>query len=140
MEPAYLPHHRVSWAWLDAHPMAYFVYGDNTIHRGRGGAAALRGHPHAIGFITKKYPNNNPTSFFTPSEYLPVYLGEMQRLQAFIQMGCEGEQFFIAPLGSNLANLHHIWELVIQPRLVVDLVEFWDRCVFLFPPPSSPEV
>ena len=44
----------ISLDFLDSTPNAYFIFGDNLTRKGNGGAAKLRVHPHAIGFITKK--------------------------------------------------------------------------------------
>lgn len=52
--------------FLNSNPNAIFVFGDNLIRRGTGGAAKLRHHPQTYGFVTKKLPNNNDASFFTP--------------------------------------------------------------------------
>jgi hypothetical protein len=46
-----------------------FVFGDNDVHKGAGGQAIIRGLPNSIGIPTKKYPNNNPDSFYTDLEY-----------------------------------------------------------------------
>ena len=45
--------------FLDINSNAYFIFGDNLERRGYGGAAVLRDHPHAFGFITKKFPDKN---------------------------------------------------------------------------------
>lgn len=39
---------------LNNNPNALFVFGDNLIRKGYGGAAALRDHPQAFGFVTSK--------------------------------------------------------------------------------------
>jgi len=50
-------------------PRYLFIYGDNEIHQGRGGQAIIRDCPNTFGIPTKKYPNNNPASFWTDREY-----------------------------------------------------------------------
>jgi len=56
-----IPNHMTK-EYLRAHPEVIFVFGDNLIHRGKGGAAKLRDEPNTYGFITKKYPNNIDSS------------------------------------------------------------------------------
>lgn len=46
-----------------------FIFGDNDIKVGKGGQAIIRDEPNAFGIPTKKYPNNNDTSFYTDLEY-----------------------------------------------------------------------
>lgn len=54
---------------VNKNPHALFVYGDNDVHIGKGGQAIIRDCVNAIGLPTKKYPNNQPTSFYTDLEY-----------------------------------------------------------------------
>lgn len=49
--------------WLKKHLECIFVFGDNLIREGYGGAAILRDEPNTYGFITKKYPDNKNESF-----------------------------------------------------------------------------
>jgi len=67
--------------FLDDHPNVIFVFGDNTIRRGKKGGAVLRDHPQSYGFITKKYPNNNPSSFFYKDEYEKVLKKKLQNCE-----------------------------------------------------------
>lgn len=48
---------------------ALFVFGDNDAHKGVGGQAIIRNRKNAIGIPTKKFPNNNITSFYTDATY-----------------------------------------------------------------------
>jgi hypothetical protein len=50
-------------------PDYLFIFGDNDVKRGRGGQAIIRDLPNTAGIPTKKFPNNNPTSFYTDAEY-----------------------------------------------------------------------
>ena len=54
---------------VQKNPHALFIFGDNNIGRGKGGQAIIRGLPNAIGIPTKKYPSNDPESFYTDAEY-----------------------------------------------------------------------
>lgn len=51
------------------HPDMMFIFGCNDIKVGKGGQAVIRDEPNAFGIPTKKYPNNNETSFYTDLEY-----------------------------------------------------------------------
>jgi single-stranded-DNA-specific exonuclease len=102
--------------FLDTHPDAIFVYGDNTIRKGTGGAARLRHHPQAIGFITKKYPTLKDNAYYTPEEYLPVFEQEVTKLVDYLQAN-PTKTLYITKLGSNLANRYGIWEAIIEPNL-----------------------
>ena len=67
--------------FLNLNTNAYFIFGDNLTRKGMGGAAKLRLHPHSIGFITKKFPDNNDNSFYMPEEYAPVFFEELEKLK-----------------------------------------------------------
>lgn len=47
-----------------ASPDALFVYGDNLARWGKGGQAAIRDEPNAVGIPTKKAPGMHPVDFF----------------------------------------------------------------------------
>jgi len=102
--------------YLREHPDHIFVFGDNRLRQGHGGAAALRDHPNTYGFITKKLPNNEDSSFYTVEEYLPVLLAELWNLNRFIELNPD-KTFLISKLGSGLANKYGIWEKLICKRL-----------------------
>lgn len=46
-----------------------FIYGDNDIHKGKGGQAIIRDQKNSMGIPTKKFPNNNYSSFYNDDEY-----------------------------------------------------------------------
>jgi len=93
-----------------------FVFGDNLLRRGKGGAASLRDEPNAYGFITKRAPDNRDSSFFKPSDYADVFKIEMAKLERLI-LSRPTTRFYISKLGGGLANRYHIFEQVIQPAL-----------------------
>lgn len=109
--------------FLDNNPNAYFVFGDNLERQGKGGAAILRDHPSAIGFITKKFPDNNETSFYKPEEYSSVFFEELNKLKKTIQQN-PTKTFYISQIGGGLANKYYIWEKLIHHNLVTSLESF----------------
>lgn len=46
-----------------------YIFGDNNIKKGLGGQAIIRDCVNSVGIPTKKYPNNNPESFYNDDEY-----------------------------------------------------------------------
>ena len=114
--------------FLDLYTNSYFVFGDNLTRRGMGGAAKLRDHQHAIGFITKKFPDNKDGSFYKPEEYAPVFFEELGKLKKIIK-SYPNKTFYISQLGAGLANKFRIWELLIRDNLVRELEKF-DNVIF----------
>jgi hypothetical protein len=109
--------------FLDKNPDTYFVFGDNLERQGYGGAAKLRDHPHAIGFITKKFPDNKDESFYKPEEYSTVFFEELTKLKIIIQKYPK-KVFYISQLGGGLANRYKIWEKLIRHNIVRSLSSF----------------
>ena len=118
----------ITHEFLDMNPDAYVIFGDNLIKKGFGGAAKLRDHPHAIGFITKKFPDNKDESFYRPEEYSPVFFEELEKLKVLIKRKPE-KTFYITQLGGGLANKFSIWQKLIHHNLVMALEKF-DNVVF----------
>ena len=118
----------ITQEFLDDNPDSYFIFGDNLIREGMGGAAILRYHPHAIGFITKKYPDNKDNSFYKPEEYSPVFFEELEKLKIIIQKRPD-KKFYISQLGGGLANKYRIWQKLIRHNLVKSLEDF-DNVIF----------
>ena len=114
--------------FLNSNLNSYFIFGDNIIREGMGGAASLRYHPRSIGFITKKYPDNKTESFYKPEEYSEVFFEELKKLKLFIQKKPDNI-FYISQLGAGLANRYRIWEKLICHNLVKTFEEF-DNVVF----------
>jgi len=110
------PPREITWDFLDKNPTAFFVFGDNTLGVGKGGAAALRDPPQAIGFITKVLPTYSDDAFYTPEEYKPVFDVEVKKLREFIT-DHPNNTFYISAVGGGLANKHKIFETIIQPNL-----------------------
>jgi len=102
--------------YLNNNPNYIFVFGDNTLRKGKGGAAKLRDEPNSYGFITKKYPNNQNNSFYKPEEYQYVFDIEFEKLKDLIIKN-PNKKFLISKLGAGLANRYHIFEEIIEPQL-----------------------
>lgn len=113
----------ITQEFLDSNPDSYFVFGDNLERWGHGGAAKLRDHPHAIGFITKKFPDNKDGSFYKPEEYSPVFFEELKKLEKVISKRAD-KKFYISQLGGGLANKFRIWESLIRDNLVRSLEKY----------------
>jgi hypothetical protein len=109
--------------FLDNNTDAIFVFGDNLQRWGHGGAAALRDHPQSLGFITKKFPDNNDGSFYTPQEYEPVFKEELEKLVSEAETN-PSKIFYISQLGAGLANKFNIWEKVIRNNLLTTLAKY----------------
>lgn len=106
-----------------------FVFGDNSIRKGKGGAAKLRDEPNTYGFITKKYPKNTKISFYKPKEYQNIFDKEIEKLKEVI-INYHHNLFLISKLGSGLANRYCIFEQIIEPRLPE--LSFYNNVKFLF--------
>ena len=119
---------QITHEFLDCNPSAYFVFGDNLERWGHGGAAKLRDHPHAIGFITKKFPDNKDGSFYKPEEYSPVFFEELKKLKLIVEQR-PGKTFYISQLGGGLANKFRIWQKLISHNLTKELEKF-DNVIF----------
>lgn len=113
----------VTQTFLDNNPNIYFVFGDNIIRRGYGGAAKLRDHPRAIGFITKKFPDNRDTSFYHVEEYEEVFFEELNKLTSLVKANPDNI-YFVSQLGEGLANRYQIWENLIRDNLIKELKDY----------------
>ena len=118
----------VTSQFLDNTPDCFFIFGDNLVRTGCGGAARLRFHPKAIGFITKKYPDNLDNSFYRPTEYATIFFEELAKLEKQVKENLD-KTFYISKLGAGLANKYYIWEKVINHNLVKAL-EKYNNVVF----------
>jgi len=119
---------KITQEFLDNNPDAYFIFGDNLERWGHGGAARLRDHPHAIGFITKKFPDNSDGSYYKPEEYAQIFFEELKKLKKTIEKR-PNKLFYISQLGGGLANKFFIWQKLIKHNLVREL-ESLDNVIF----------
>jgi hypothetical protein len=116
--------------YLKQHPDHIFVFGDNTLRKGKKGAAELRDEPNTYGFITKKEPNNKDNSFYTIEEYEKIFKIELQRLICEIETN-PNCLFLISKLGAGLANKYGIWEYIIEPQLK-EILSKYNNVKFLY--------
>ncbi len=115
--------------FLRNNPSVLFVFGDNSRHFGKGGAAKLRNEPNAIGFITKKFPSNDESSFYTLEQYTSVFEVEKWRLENIIKRN-PNNWILISKLGSGLANRYKIFEYIISPWL--ETLEKYKNVILLY--------
>jgi len=118
----------VTAEFLRANPNVIFVFGDNLVRRGKGGAAILRDEPNTYGFVTKKYPNNQNSSFFRPLEYLELFQAELLLLSIEIEKNPD-KTYLVSRLGGGLANRYGIYEEIIEPEL--KKLELFDNVIIM---------
>lgn len=109
--------------YLEENPNHIFVFGDNILRVGYGGAAILRDLPNTYGFVTKRFPNNNDESFYKPDIYKYVYELEMQNLRNQLESD-PVSLYLISKLGAGLANKYNIFDKIIKPNLKNDLQHY----------------
>jgi len=115
--------------YLRENPNHIFVFGDNTIRKGRGGGASLRDEPNTYGFITKKIPFNNDKDFYKPNEYKTIFAWELEKLLTQIRTNPD-KLYLISKIGNRLANRFNIFEKVIEPNIKV--LALYDNVKFLW--------
>jgi len=120
---------KITKEYLRNNPIHIFVFGDNTLRKGKGEAAKLRDETNTYGFITKKYPNNQDDSFYKPEEYQNIFDIEFQKLEQEIIDNTD-KLFLISKLGGGLANKYHIFEKIIHPRL--QKLKIYSNVMFLY--------
>ncbi len=115
--------------YLREHPNEVFVFGDNTIRVGKGGAAMLRDEPNTYGFITKKLPDNHSSSFYKPEDYKTLFAAELADLEGVISTNTD-KIYLISKLGAGLANRFNIWEEIIE--IGIRTLEKYTNVKFLY--------
>lgn len=119
----------ITRTYLRSHKDHIFVFGDNLLRRGKGGAAILRYEPNVYGFITKKAPTYEDSDYYTVDEYRSVFESELKKLIETILRN-PYKTFLISRLGGGIANKYQIYEHVIQPGLQV--LKKYKNVQFLF--------
>jgi len=115
--------------YLNENPNHIFVFGDNLLRVGKGGAAILRDEPNTYGFVTKIAPDNRASSFYTPEEYQEVFDTELQKLIEIIASNPD-KLYLISKLGAGLANRNRIFEMVISAG--VEVLKEFENVKFLY--------
>jgi hypothetical protein len=118
--PAKFENITVTEELLNKTPNAFFVFGDNLQRQGFAGAAALRHHPRAVGFVTKKAPDGKAKSCFEPEEYAKLFFDQLKQLSSLIR-GNPQHKFYVSKIGAGYANRYYIWERVIRHNLLDEL-------------------
>jgi len=55
----------ITFEFLQENPHAYFIFGDNFMKKANSESACkTKAHPHALSFITKKFPGEDDGAFF----------------------------------------------------------------------------
>ncbi len=118
---------KITPEWLRQNSRCVFVFGDNTLHIGMGGAAACREEPNTYGFITKRKPDGEDTSYYNKHTYQAVLEEEMQKLVK--EIGAHPEKtFLISKLGAGLANKFNIRAMII---MALEPLKKYKNVVFL---------
>lgn len=107
---------KITEQFLDTHPQYIFVFGDNLKRLGTKGAAQLRGHKQAYGFLTKKAPHYQDSAYYTVEEYKTIFEKELLLLLDKIKNNPD-KIFLISKLGSGLGNKYGIYESIIESGL-----------------------
>ena len=63
------PPKKITPAYVRKNQNTLFVFGDNDLREGKGGQAAIRDEPNAMGLRTKKKPKTTEDSYYSDEEY-----------------------------------------------------------------------
>ena len=118
----------VTREFLDNNPNAYYIFPDNIQRSGREMYSYLRDHKQSIGFVAKKFPDNEDGSFYRPEEYSAVFFEELLKIKKFIEKNSD-KTFYIASMNGPSVNKYRIWELLMEHNIVNKLQKF-DNVVF----------
>jgi hypothetical protein len=127
----------VTREFLDQNQNSYFVYSDNGQRIVTPEDAQFRGHPRAIGFVTRKMGHTAPSAFFRPEEYVKPFFTQLTQLVEHIQSH-PSHTFYIPKLGYAVDNYYYIWEKIIGHNLIEDLKNF-DNVVFCWDEEAPPQ-
>ena len=114
--------------FLDHHPNAYYIFPDNLQRAGCELSSHLRDHSHAIGFVIKKFPDNDDGSYYKPDEYSAVFFEELLKLKKIVQSRPD-KTFYIAKMNGPSINKYKIWEKLVYHNFVLKLEKF-DNVIF----------
>ena len=84
------------------------MFGDNLLRKGLGGQAKeMRGEPNTLGIVSKKYPSNNISSFYSDEDFYPwleIFSADIRSLAERINSG-KYKAIVIPQIGVGLADL-----------------------------------
>ena len=113
----------ITQEYLKENPDHVFVFGDNSLRRGKKGGAVLRDEPNVYGFITKKYPSYNNDAYYRPSEYREIFSKELNKLLNLVNAN-PNKTYLISQIGSGLANKYRIFDKIINPSIKTSFKEY----------------
>lgn len=89
-------------------PDVLYLFGDNIVRQGLGGQAKeMRGEPNTLGIVSKKYPSNSLSSFYSDEDFyswLEVFSSDIKNLAESVNSG-KYRAIVIPPIGVGLADL-----------------------------------
>ena len=89
-------------------PDVLYLFGDNLLRKGLGGQAKeMRGEPNTLGIVSKKYPSNSSSSFYTDEDFyswLEVFSSDIKNLAESVNSG-KYRAIVIPQIGVGLADL-----------------------------------
>ena len=89
-------------------PDVLYLFGDNLLRKGLGGQAKeMRGEPNTLGIVSKKYPSNKISSFYTDEDFyswLQVFSADIKNLAEKIN-NSQYKALVIPQIGVGLADL-----------------------------------
>ena len=95
---------------IKENPDVLYLFGDNLLRKGLGGQAKeMRGEPNTLGIVSKKYPSNDISSFYTDEDFYPwleVFSADIRSLAEKINSG-QYKALVIPPIGVGLADLQN---------------------------------
>lgn len=101
--------HYIAVGHCRAHPDRLYVYGDNMLHRGKAGQAAIRDEPNAVGVPTKWAPRTDRSAYISDDDHdlqrvKDAVTSAVQRLRAHA-MAAGVVVLPTRGIGTGLANL-----------------------------------
>lgn len=113
----------ITQEFLDNNPNAHYVFPDNSERTGSELYSYLRNHPRSFGFISKKFPDSQSSSFYKPEEYSAVFFEELLKLKKLIESSPD-KTFYIACMKGPSINKYRIWELLMEHNITSKLQKF----------------
>jgi len=118
----------VTREFLDKNTNVYYVFPENIERTGCETSAFLRDHNRSIGFIAKKFADNDDGSFYRPEEYSTIFFEELLKLKRIIELHPENT-YYIANMKVSCIDKFNIWNKLMMHNIVSRLSKF-DNVVF----------